>query len=640
MLTPLAPHRPARAAHHSQASRALQPSQASQPSHASHASQAELPLLIRVYRRSVPLLLRRLVARTAPGLRHRLKVPLTRLSTALRTLEGVREHRRLHRAGLLAPPGRVVIRVQGRSTVATVRAAPTPLSVRADTLQLVCSALAEADVDHFVVRCHSDLAAAVGVSAADRPRAVAALTALCGRQAGYLARPDHPHSRRRRLGHRASVWRTLATEPVVRLTLFHTDPTAALVLGTEHGCDIEFWTPADGLLMAPRPNRTTESVPQAGPAVTVAGELFTRLATAPGTPGPSPGPVGCGSVRVRTRVEFTARLPDEIRFPVDAVYTWVDGADPRWRARRAELLDEPYHEQAANEERFLSRDELRYSLRSLHLYAPWIRHVHLVTDRQVPEWLVESHPSLTVVDHRDLFTDPTALPTFNSHAIESRLHHIDGLSEHFLYFNDDFFLGSPLTPQDFFLANGMSRFFPSQALLPTGVPSAEDLPSSAAGMNNRTLLEQRFGVTVTQKMRHIPYPLRRSVLAEIEREIPEQHRATMRSRLRSITDISIPASLYHHYAFLTGRAVPGRLRYNYFDLAQPQTPVRLDRLLRTRNRQAFCLNDTVTPPGTDPAARSATVTAFLAAYFPVPGPLERPAEGRAAAPDGSLTRDG
>ncbi|MFI5617919.1 stealth family protein [Streptomyces sp. NPDC051567] len=625
MPTPPAPHRP----------------------DALHSWPAELPLLVRVYRRAVPPEARRLLARTAPGTLRRLKLPLTRLSTALRRLGAARERRRLHRAGLLTPPGRTVLAVRGRATVVTVSAAPTPLSVRADTLRLVCAALAEADVDHFVVRCHGDLSSAVGVGAADRPRAVAALAVLCARQAGYVSLPDQPHPHPQpspsqqphpRLGHRAAVWQALARDPVVRLTRFHTDPSAALVLGPEHGCDIEFWTPDGDRLVAPRPNRTTESVARAGRAVQAPGELFTRLAPVAAEPvAAAPAPTARVStatepVRVRTREEFTARLPDEIRFPVDAVYTWVDGADPRWRARRAQVLDEPYHEQAANEARYLSRDELRYSLRSLHLYAPWVRHVHLVTDGQRPDWLAESHPALTVVDHRDVFTDPAALPTFNSHAIESRLHHIDGLSEHFLYFNDDFFLGSPLTPQDFFLANGTTKFFPSEALLPPGSLSVRDVPSSVAGMNNRVLLEDRFGVTVTQKMRHIPYPLRRSVLAEIEREFPEQHRATGRSRLRGVTDLSIPASLHHHYAFLTGRAVPGQLRYNYFDLAQPRTPARLGRLLRARDRQAFCLNDTVTPPAGQPAVPSADVSAFLEAYFPVPGPLERTAAGHRVTP--------
>lgn len=139
-------------------------------------------------------------------------------------------------------------------------------------------------------------------------------------------------------------------------------------------------------------------------------------------------------------------LPEDVRFPIDVVYTWVDGNDPAWRRRRS-AYDGGYHAESANAARYISRDELRYSLRALEQNAPWVRHVHLVTDGQRPAWLNDSHPRLTVVDHSEIFADPAALPTFNSHAIESRLHHIKGLSEHFLYLNDDMFLGRPVTPQ-------------------------------------------------------------------------------------------------------------------------------------------------------------------------------------------------
>ena len=145
-----------------------------------------------------------------------------------------------------------------------------------------------------------------------------------------------------------------------------------------------------------------------------------------------------------TREHFAIHTTDEVRFPVDVVYTWVDGSDPAWLRRRAEFGGEGYHEEAGNAARYLSRDELRYSLRSLHMYAPWVRNVFLVTDDQAPAWLVGAPAAPDRRPPGDLL--PTAaLPTFNSHAIESQLHHIDGLTEHFLYFNDDMFLGRPVT---------------------------------------------------------------------------------------------------------------------------------------------------------------------------------------------------
>ena len=59
------------------------------------------------------------------------------------------------------------------------------------------------------------------------------------------------------------------------------------------------------------------------------------------------------------------------------------------------------------------------------------------------EWLDTSHPQLRLV-HHDAILPPDALPTFNSHAIESALHKVPDLAEQFVYLNDDFFLGRPL----------------------------------------------------------------------------------------------------------------------------------------------------------------------------------------------------
>tara|TARA_R110002050_G_scaffold150757_1_gene277697 strand:- start:234 stop:554 length:321 start_codon:yes stop_codon:yes gene_type:complete len=81
--------------------------------------------------------------------------------------------------------------------------------------------------------------------------------------------------------------------------------------------------------------------------------------------------------------------------------------------------------------------QLRYSLRSIMKFAGWVRHIYIVTNGQVPSWLDVSHPRITVVAHEEIFTDPSDLPTFSSPAIEVHLHRIPGLSNRWIYFNDD-----------------------------------------------------------------------------------------------------------------------------------------------------------------------------------------------------------
>ncbi len=150
---------------------------------------------------------------------------------------------------------------------------------------------------------------------------------------------------------------------------------------------------------------------------------------------------------------FTAFTPD---FPVDAVYTWVDGADPAHAAKRAACRRDTkdFHSDGFDLARFRDNEELRYSLRSLEMFAPWVRTVIILTDGQVPAWLDLGHPKIRIADHTDCI--PAAfLPTFNSQVIEAYLHRIPGLAEHFIYFNDDVMLGRPCCKADFFTSNGL-----------------------------------------------------------------------------------------------------------------------------------------------------------------------------------------
>ncbi|KAK3907559.1 N-acetylglucosamine-1-phosphotransferase subunits alpha/beta [Frankliniella fusca] len=100
--------------------------------------------------------------------------------------------------------------------------------------------------------------------------------------------------------------------------------------------------------------------------------------------------------------------------------------------------------------RFEDKEELRYSLRSLEKHAPWIRHVYLVTNGQIPHWLDLDNKRITLITHKDIFPNQSHLPTFSSPAIESHLHRIKGLSKKFLYLNDDIMFTRNVWPEDFF----------------------------------------------------------------------------------------------------------------------------------------------------------------------------------------------
>jgi hypothetical protein len=316
----------------------------------------------------------------------------------------------------------------------------------------------------------------------------------------------------------------------------------------------------------------------------------------------------------------------EVDFPIDAVYTWVDGTDPEWLERKRTALEanlgHRMPEAAAEDLRFVGHDELKHSLRSLEQYAPWVRHVYLVTDGQRPEWLREDSDWVTVVDHRDIAPPGTNLPTFNSQAIEANIHRIEGLSEHFLYFNDDMFLSSPVPPELFFHANGLASMYLSRAQVAPGEPVEGEPAPDAAGKNARTLVEQVSGRRLSRKLFHAPYALRRSVSYEIEERWPEIVQRTRDSQFRRLEDVTLAGGLHLNYSYATARAVTRKIRYRYVGIGETTAATELERLMKDRDSlQTFCLNDAVQELPADVVDRQ--VRQFLAKRFPDIGSFEK-----------------
>lgn len=423
---------------------------------------------------------------------------------------------------------------------------------------------------------------------------------------------------------------------VLRVGVVRLGPDGQLLHGLDSGCDIEFWrlgasvppesddkhgwltVPGrqlgdvfDESLVAPRRNRVSEVVPPTArePATLVVGDR-----------------------EFPTFQPFAGDGTDEVRFPIDVVYTWVDGDDPVLAARRSkyrEGIDLDIAGREVGPSRYTNHDELKYSLRSLHMYAGFVRHVYLVTDGQVPQWLDTDSDWITVVDHRDVF-QAEALPVFNSHAIETRLHHVPGLSDRYLYFNDDVFVNRPVTPEAFFYGNGIAKLPFSPNKLGLGAPHPLEPAPNSAGKNARELIARTFGRTITHKSLHVPHPQLLSVFREISDAGFEEFERTTYSKFRATTDVASVAALHHYWALLSGRGVPGDYKLRYVDVGRADMNQRLSGLERGQDIDFFCLNDV----DTDPDVRrrvGAVIRSFLERKFPFQSPAELlPArEGRA-----------
>ena len=484
-----------------------------------------------------------------------------------------------------------------RGGTASPDSSATPEQARASAFATVVQAAEAAGPGWFVIPEHERFVPTVVVPATRRTPFLEALQApehLSLRDPGDRGWPE----RRLPVPEMVAVQRRAMTPRLVLEPWPRGDGGRRTHLGEHCGVEIEFWDPADdGTLVAPRPNA---HVQRAGPPDTTVRVLEREV--------PSYSLATGASV-------------DECRFPVDVVYTWVDGDDDAWNAAREARLGEVGSDHARRESsgraRFRSRDELRHSMRSVDLFAPWVRTIHLVTAGQRPTWLAD-HPKVRVVDHRDILPED-ALPTFSSQAIETALHRVPDLAEHFVYLNDDVFLGRPVRPELFFSPGGDVAAFVSDGLI--GEPGPDAKPFLQAALNNRRLLQEAFGVTITHVMAHSPHPHRVSVLREIEARFGAAVGATARAPFRSAGDVSLLSSLAQHYGLVTGTAFRGAAAHAFVDLANARIERQL-RQLRARDNDFFCVGDHH-DFAVDADEVDALLAEFLEAYFPVAAPWER-----------------
>lgn len=291
-------------------------------------------------------------------------------------------------------------------------------------------------------------------------------------------------------------------------------------------------------------------------------------------------------------LDLTRSIHHEPDFPVDVVYTWVDSNDPSWKKRK-ELFSDALssNPEDLSEARFHQIDEIRYSLRSVASYFKEVRNIYLVTDAQVPWWLDISHPKITIIDHKEIFQNQNDLPTFNSHAIEANLHRIPGLSENFVYMNDDVFLWSPLKKTVFFAANGLgiSRFEKVSNIY--GDPCRSFQGWKNAALQGNKILEQEFFARGSSYHEHCPHALKKSVMEEICKRFPEALAATSSHKFRGVDDLSPVSFFYHQYAYLMGKAVVGEGASLTVNSASPTHIDVLKDNLESGKYKFVCIND-------------------------------------------------
>ena len=289
------------------------------------------------------------------------------------------------------------------------------------------------------------------------------------------------------------------------------------------------------------------------------------------------------------------------RKKIDVVYLWKDDSDESWISRERSDLDSIEDAFFVNQKQYYSEhaklvlDDLRYSTRSLEKYFKDLGHIYIVTDGQRPHWLLRGCEGVTIIDTTDIFDDESYLPSYNSQAMESYLYNIEGLSDEFIYLNDDFYLNSSMQASDFFLPNGNPRVRLGRGLSPKGEPTnCEDADTSAHKNSNETL-DTRFKNEIRLTVMHRPYSLTKSLMKECLKRFPEEFHQTRKSRFRSITMYALHNCLIPYACYYEGRAElipPSILEKDMYvwtnDLKENE---RHARELIKRRHEGFCIQE-------------------------------------------------
>lgn len=261
--------------------------------------------------------------------------------------------------------------------------------------------------------------------------------------------------------------------------------------------------------------------------------------------------------------------------PVDAVIMWVDGSDPghlKKRNKYAKLEDQAASRlpTGGDTTRFIENGELFYNIVSIRKFAPWMRNIYLVTDNQRPgfatdQWLEEY--GVKMVDHREIFLGyEQHLPTFNTRTIETMLWRIPGLASRFIYFNDDFVIVRPVSPDDFFDQSAvvLRGHWEKQVRYSPWRISINNFVSKAA--------RKLFGITRSMHLLlqiksarkaafskqyyrapHVPHPINRQTLAGWFEAHPEELERNISWRFRNMKQFSA-IFLANHLEISAGNA--------------------------------------------------------------------------------------
>lgn len=255
---------------------------------------------------------------------------------------------------------------------------------------------------------------------------------------------------------------------------------------------------------------------------------------------------------------------------VDIVIAWVDGNDVELKKKRHKYLTGEDASDAISDTRFASNNEIYYNIASILKYVPFSGHIYIVTDNQRPEFIDQfvqqgfcAADKIRIVDHREIFRGfEQYLPTFNTRSIESLLWNIDGLSDYFIYLNDDFFFNAEAKITDFLEDNHLVVYGHWQRNLALKLKLKYrqflsrqfNQPVQPKHMIAQMLSADILGMNQFFEIHHYPHIVDRKILSEYLRSQAKRLDTQIKFKFRSIEQIN-PITLMNHLKIQNNQAI-------------------------------------------------------------------------------------
>jgi hypothetical protein len=308
---------------------------------------------------------------------------------------------------------------------------------------------------------------------------------------------------------------------------------------------------------------------------------------------------------------------------IDVVFTYVDHTDLDWQLLRKYATKYDYDPNLNNCDsnldcRFNNINTLKYAVKSVLVYLPFVNMIYIVLNTKPPKWLDQLNHNdrnkIKLVYHHEIDSLVEYLPTFNSHTIEAHLHNIKNLSEYFIYLNDDVFISQPMQISDFITTDNKVKLNFDKTYTKQGIPNPDEIGFRSAWKNTNNWLNKMWVNEKRLKTSHAPIVLKKSILSKIWDLLPNEMINTSKTKFRAINNYNITGGLYTYYMLYNNMAITNTDKNThtiYLSTDYDENIFQMNKIKDIQNNIfIFCIEDSFDDPNNDK-----NTIEFLQSYY-------------------------